>query len=484
MLKLFYLFLTKSLSGSYKKQTNLKSKLLFLNQLKFKPRPIFGLNSFSLILVFLLFATSCGTTEPPPPPPDETKPTLTLELDDVSCTEAWLQLTTKDLELPAELTLKQYNPTGDSVAQVFNLSSLDTILYIDSLLPNQAYNYQAVLNTDTTIKSEKVTAQTLEPTSHNFTWQTWEFGQHSSSVLYDVAIIDENNIWAVGAIYMNDSLGNPDPNAYNAVHWDGNEWSLKRIYTFSTCNAVDYAPLKAIWAFSDTSLVVTSGGSIGWYNGITNRPDCSIRPLLTGAINKIWGSSSNDLYVVGNDGNIAHFTSTQFVNTWTKIESGTTSNINDIWGEVDQVTGERKILCAVSNISGGGEQKIIQINSDNTIDTLKWSMNRRIQSIWFKGKHIIYTSGGGVFFQSEKDKWIEQTELPLYYTDKIRGTDYNDAITVGAFGFAAHYNGISWQVLNGIPAADVLGSISIKNNLIATTGFYNSKAIIIIGNHF
>src|SRR3989339_1860418 len=110
MLKLFYLFLTKSLSGSYKKQTNLKSKLLFLNQLKFKTGPIFGLNSFSLILVFLLFATSCGTTEPTPPPPDETKPTLTLELDDISCTEAWLQLTTKDLELPAELTLKQYNP--------------------------------------------------------------------------------------------------------------------------------------------------------------------------------------------------------------------------------------------------------------------------------------------------------------------------------------------------------------------------------------
>ncbi len=44
----------------------------------------------------------------------------------------------------------------------------------------------------------------MDTTSHNFTWQTCTFGEHSNSVLYDVAIIDENNIWAVGEIYMND----------------------------------------------------------------------------------------------------------------------------------------------------------------------------------------------------------------------------------------------------------------------------------------
>ena len=54
-----------------------------------------------------------------------------------------------------------------------------------------------------------------DTTSHNFTWQTWTFGEHSSSVLYDVVIIDENNIWAVGEIYLSDSLGQPDPHAYN-----------------------------------------------------------------------------------------------------------------------------------------------------------------------------------------------------------------------------------------------------------------------------
>ncbi|MGB9664445.1 MAG: hypothetical protein ACPL25_05950 [Ignavibacteria bacterium] len=61
----------------------------------------------------------------------------------------------------------------------------------------------------------------MDTTSHEFSWEITYLGDGGSSVLYDVAIINENNIWAVGEIYMNDSLGRPEPNAYNAIHWDG-----------------------------------------------------------------------------------------------------------------------------------------------------------------------------------------------------------------------------------------------------------------------
>ena len=72
-------------------------------------------------LLLLITVVSCNTTDPTPP--DETKPTLTLALDDTSCTEVWLQLQTKDLALPAELTLKRYNPTA-----ILSLKSLYSIL--------------------------------------------------------------------------------------------------------------------------------------------------------------------------------------------------------------------------------------------------------------------------------------------------------------------------------------------------------------------
>ncbi len=70
-----------------------------------------------------------------------------------------------------------------------------------------------------------------DTTSHSFTWQTFEFGDDgaSPSSLKDVAIINDSDIWAVGSVYLNDSTGQPDYNAYNAIHWDGNKWELKRI---------------------------------------------------------------------------------------------------------------------------------------------------------------------------------------------------------------------------------------------------------------
>ena len=115
------------------------------------------LKYFLLLLVsYFIITISCNTTEPPiitPPPPDLRKITLTFE--DASCTEVWLKIKADSLTLPAELTLKQYNPTGDSLSQIFVLNTQDSVLYIDSLLPNQTYNYQAILSTDTTIKSEK-----------------------------------------------------------------------------------------------------------------------------------------------------------------------------------------------------------------------------------------------------------------------------------------------------------------------------------------
>ena len=90
-----------------------------------------------------------------------------------------------------------------------------------------------------------------DTTSHSFTWQTFEFGDDgaSPSSLKDVAIINDSDIWAVGSVYLNDSTGQPDYNAYNAIHWDGNKWNIKRLKYYGICSAVEYPPLNAIQFF-------------------------------------------------------------------------------------------------------------------------------------------------------------------------------------------------------------------------------------------
>src|SRR5690606_15170671 len=199
---------------------------------------------------------SCNTTEPPDPPVPPV-PELKIELEDVSCTEAWINLTTKDLTLPAELTLKQYNPTGDSISKSLVLNTQDTLLYIDSLLPSQTYRFHSIIQS-INHSSNEISVTTMDTTSHDFTFETWTFGTIGSSVLYDVAIIDENNIIAVGEIMVADSSPN-GYTTYNAVHWDGNEWELLRIpYNYQ---GTDYFhSIKSVFSFNTFDIFFCGNG--------------------------------------------------------------------------------------------------------------------------------------------------------------------------------------------------------------------------------
>ena len=76
-----------------------------------------------------------------------------------------------------------------------------------------------------------------DTTSSNFTFQTFTFGASNagSSYLQDVAVVSDSDIWAVGAVYLDSADGVPDPNAYNAVHWNGKEWQPIKIM-FPLCD--------------------------------------------------------------------------------------------------------------------------------------------------------------------------------------------------------------------------------------------------------
>ena len=178
---------------------------------------------------------------------------------------------------------------------------------------------------------------------------------------------------------------------------------------------------------------------------------------------------------MGNSGNIAHLTRTQFVNNWTKLESGTTNNINDIWGEVDQITGERKILCAATD-------RMLRINSNNQVDSLSYFSSRTVFSIWFNGKYKFFSSGDGVFINTNNN-WQEQNQLPYYYTYVIRGNSNNNVFAGGAFGLAAHYNGVSWQRYTELSFSSgrYIG-ISVKENKVCFVGRKGAKAIIVLNN--
>jgi hypothetical protein len=437
----------------------------------------FTLFVFTVLLISVFLVISC---KQPTEPKNELKAELKLILEDVSCTEAWMKLTTTNLQLPTSITLKQ----NDITRATINLTTTDTLIYIDSLLPNRSYRFKAVatpISYPQSPISNELSLTTMDTTSHNFSWQSWEFGDDycGSSSLYDVAIIDENNIWAVGEIYIRDSLGRCDPKAYNAVHWNGNKWELKRI-PVTVNSTIFYPPITVICAFSQNDIWF---GGVYWdgYKYTLKNNGFPTMPNGDGwQVKKLWGSSSSDLYAVGNNGNIAHWDGVK----WRKIESGTRNHISNIYGVRVKNSDSYEILCTTNNIDvpGGVNAQVIKIVNNKTeiLNTLEIT-TCCLKDIWFKpGKKYIVVGAGMWESNHLTKRWRDITLYPPTVKTSIAGNDYNDIIVVGSFQTVAHWNGYSWR--NYFPMiSSVLSSVEMKSNLVIVVGFNNEKGYIQMG---
>ncbi len=438
-----------------------------------------------LNLNLYLNLTSCNTTEP------KLEPEFLLKLEDVSCTEAWLQLTTNNIQLPATINLLKNNV----LSKIYILNTQDSLLYIDSLLTNQTYKIQVAIQQSNNASNE-LSVTTMDTTSHNFTWQTFEFGVVTNqSHLFDVTIINENNIWAVGEIYMNDSLGNPDPNSYNAVHWNGQSWELKRIMFYTFCpqgTGEGSYPAQAIFALDDENLVISSGSQIAYLkNGAQTRKEC-----VPVSVIKIWGSSVNDFYIVGYGGGVAHYTN----GSWTKIESGTNMSLSDITNNnLDEI-----FICGGNPAYGQGI--ILKSSNGNNFSTFVEGANipesqlfnpklyGSFSSIWIDPNNTLY-SGGNILFQNKFNKWSYVKSLPenfiggntgVYYRGyitKVRGNEPNDMWIVGDRNTLRHFNGVSWQQI-GMPYDPnidlVWRGMAGKDDKTIIVGTHNRNAIIMM----
>ena len=430
-----------------------------------------------LLPVILLGIVSCDTNEPPVENAE-----LLLKLEDASCTEAWITLTTTNLPLPTTVTIKQTNCSGDTKSQILNLSTKDSLLYIDSLLPNECYQYQAS-SIENRATSNELNVTTMDTTSHNFTFETFTFGGNAGScALYDVAIINENNIWAVGEIYVADTSIN-GYTMFNAVHWDGNEWELKRIKT-NACGGVEYPPIQTIFAFSSNDILFAHiDGSITHYNGIEFINDCSLITQLNGSANKIWGISKNNFYVVSGNGFIAHFNG----QNWQRIESGTELNINDIWGDYNEKTSEWEILAVASNILQSNEKEVLKINTTATQIINKEGITGTLSSVWFKSCRKYYVAGGGGVYENNSTgnvNWQKSNySFIRNFLFRLRGTELNDIAGAGGYGDVLHFNGDSWKSYYSDTQLNYGNyySIAIKDNMIVSVGQDNPYAVIIIG---
>ncbi|MDR3610640.1 MAG: glucosyl transferase [Ignavibacteriaceae bacterium] len=325
-----------------------------------------------------------------------------------------------------------------------------------------------------------------DTTSHNFTWQSTAFGGAATSSFQDVAIINDSLAIAVGQIFMYDSTGVVDPHSYCLAVWDGQKWTLRRLYDADN----HLMPLlRGIFTFSSADIWLTDGGVHRW-DGKSRQVSITFdRIALIGgqenfqSVNKVWGTNSTDLYGVGYKGMITHFDG----NSWQKIPSGIDFEISDIFGAFDPKTGKQQILASAFQ-DNPPERAIFTIQGNTSTQISPYPIQPLYEffSLWFIPNQHYYVVGDGIYEKKllSDSLWKNNSlDITRHSTTKIRGNGLNDVFAVGSFGDCLHWNGESWKsYINQTGLSDgSYGSVAIKGNLVIAVGMNNNQGVITIG---
>jgi hypothetical protein len=382
------------------------------------------------------------------PPDDTPEPVVTVQFLEASCTEAWLRLAPRNVSPPYTLTLLR----NDSTVATFPSPPADTTVIDEGLVPSRTYTYRARLTSPSGLHltGDPVQARTLDTTSHQFTWETTVLGEGGASVLYDVAIVNDTLAYAVGEVYLRDSSGVLDPTAYNLATWDGTNWRLSRVL-FPLCDAngnqVGSGPYagKSVFASSGDDIWFTCAVSLVHWDGAAIRSVCM--PLGYGQrdLSRLWGVRGS-LFLVGTNGFIAHFDGL----TWRRVESGTTLNINDVWGAAVGQGGDQLLGAVAWNRSQSQGNALLRLSPTGASGLVTTGLPYGLSGLWFVPERIAYVVGGAI---ARKRSLVDTTswqryaygEVTIYFINTVHGQGLNDVVAAGAFGEVLHFNGMTWR---------------------------------------
>jgi hypothetical protein len=324
-----------------------------------------------------------------------------------------------------------------------------------------------------------------DTTSHNFFWRLDTLGVGSANSLRDVAVINDTLAYAVGEVYLYDSLGNVDPNAYNMIKWDGTRWTPMRLEFHTICGQAGTTPYpaSAVFALSPIDVWIAAAGQIARWDG-SSQTETMCLPFSF-SIYKVWGSNPKSVYAVGYAGNIAYYNG----NTWQMLSSGTDVDLLDVNGTPD---GSTVWACGWGNTTPMVLLRIKGTQVETAYQSSDYSQERAdslsgplVSVVSPSGVYLFVCSGYGLYqcppiTQGEGKRMSFVPDYFPGFPSRVRGTRDNDLFITGTYNFVAHYNGRSWRHYVELMSQEGrFTSVDVKGNLAVAVGYlYNDPLIV------
>ncbi len=429
------------------------------------------IRSSLLLTVSILIITlvSCKDDPVAPPPSLNPQDTINISVTDFTSSSITIDIHTTANNSNSNIRLYRLLNSAETLISEFPILVKDTVIKDDDngagLERNTSYTYYAIrIDTSGARKdsSNIVEASTFDTTAHSrYTWQEYTFGNAPSNDIRDVWGTNENDVWAVGGVRI-------DTKFYGGFHWDGNTWLLD-----STVGG------SAIYGFSSDDIWAVGGGVFhyngsGWERVDGKTVGGGSVPLDTvlyenSPYRAVWGISSNNLYLGGDNGKVIHWNGTKGNVILDMIDP-----INDIYG-----SSQDNIWVLARDISIG-EHPISHFNGIEWINTTLPNDLVPI-TIFTTSEDTVFIGGNSVYYKNGME-WTDFgiSEIGAFYA--LRGISSNDLFAVGSWGKVYHYNGFNWKKYEDL-VSDVTytGIYQFGSKVFITGRSSDQKGKIVIG---
>ena len=418
-----------------------------------------------LLLPFLI--TACFNPEPEP------VPSIQLDVDYRGTDFVWLRLSVEETVKDLHYLIRRNNE--DRFTGQF--SGRDTLITDTSLTPGTEYYYTVygLKKGEPVDSGDTVPVTTLPLSSHNFHWEIDTLGEYGS-MLRDVFAFSENDVWVVGEIITNVHTGE----RYGAAVWDGNKWNLKKLIV-----GVSSVRPRGIWGVAQNDIWFACGSIYHWNGEITTAK--WLRDTnTTESVEKVWGTSSTNLYFVGDKGTIVHYDGSQY----RRMESGTDADLKDIDGIYDPETGQTRIWVAGTGVLLYSEGETWEVVWDFDHPFFKDNYKNPTAIYIPDNKSIIIATWNG---SKTKVTLHRQESFNIYHTlvnnDDIyilsmSGNNMNDFFMAGTYTEVAHYNGLMIHSFSELKDYGILWNCIQKDNHSYVVGYQGggfARAVIFRG---
>jgi len=239
---------------------------------------------------------------------------------------------------------------------------------------------------------------------------------------------------------------------------DGISWSAQTSGTAETLNIIWGSSANDVYIVGETGTILRSTNG-----GTTWTPQTS---GTTETLHAVWGSSANDVYISGALGTILH--STDSGTTWTPQTSGVTEPLTFIWGSAANDIYACGTVGTILHSTDGGTTWTPQ--TSGTTETLR--------GIWGSSANDIYISGdnGTILHSTDSGTtWTPQITGTTEILKGLWGSAANDIYASGISGVIIHSNdnGATWTArTSGVtePLAFIWGSAANDIYICGTTG--------------